>query len=100
LLHVVKGKDRFNGNGCGRTLPMAPTAATPYKDTAVAKLAPALVTYCKVTGGSVLATPPSIARGAVTRGALAPFTYLKRKSQFKWPILIQLFFWRVPLYER
>jgi hypothetical protein len=43
---------------------MAPTAATPCKATDVAKLAPALITYCKVTGGSVLATPPLIDRGA------------------------------------
>jgi hypothetical protein len=56
---------------------MAPTAATPYKATAVAKIAPALVTYCKVTGGSVLATPPLIDRGARHLRSTRPFYLLK-----------------------
>src|SRR5215470_14540438 len=64
----------------GARSPMAPTAATPYKDTAVAKLAPALVTYCKVTGGSVLATPPSIARGARHSRSTRPFYLLKAET--------------------
>jgi hypothetical protein len=67
----------------GASSPLAPTAATPHIAQAVAKLAQALVTCLKVTDGSVVATPLLIDRGPVTRGILAPFTYLLRKSQFK-----------------